>query len=169
MYKGSFKTAYLQREVVDEAAVILPANDEKLAVGILVKLAETTVSDTTVKYVRPVALTDATHILAQSDMTLGYGHVPVEYRDYKYSPDVAGTKLATKFLGYYDASTDLPAAASGNNGFYAWVETDDCLYSSDGSAWTKQTGTIMVAGYETKQLAMFKITNKDDIEVVSVS
>lgn len=36
----------------------------------------------------------ATHIVAQSDQTLGYGHVPVEDRDYRYDPTVKGTVTA---------------------------------------------------------------------------
>ena len=92
-YKGEFKTAYLQREIPVDAAVM---QGNGLVVGNLVKLVKAGAN--TVPYIvaatgndKDAALADATHIIAQSDMTLEYGHVPVENRDYKYSPKVAVT------------------------------------------------------------------------------
>ena len=46
------------------------------------------------------AVTDAMYIVAQSDMTLEYGHVPVENRDYRYSDAVADSGLAKKVALY---------------------------------------------------------------------
>lgn len=93
MFKAKFKTAYLQREIPVEVAVIGAA---ALEVGQLVTLTPT--DDTNPDYIaaaagatEAAALTAATHIIAQSDMTMEYGHVPVENRDYKYSPEVAVT------------------------------------------------------------------------------
>ena len=102
-YKGTFKTAYLQREIVVDAKVAT-----NVIVGQLVTLSGDTISS--------AATADAaTHIIAQSDMTMEYGHVPVEYRDYKYSDVVA-------------ASTTIE-----------------------------------------KKVALFKITNKDDLNVSQIS
>ena len=93
MYKAKFKTAYLQREIPVEVAVIGAA---ALEVGQLVTLTPT--NGTNPDYIvaaagatAAAALSAATHIIAQSDMTMEYGHVPVENRDYKYSPEVAVT------------------------------------------------------------------------------
>lgn len=46
------------------------------------------------------AITDAMYIVAQSDMTLEYGHVPVENRDYRYSDAVADSDLEKKVALY---------------------------------------------------------------------
>lgn len=93
MFKAKFKTAYLQREIPVEVAVIGSA---ALEVGQLVTLTPT--NGTNPDYIaaaagatEAAALGAATHIIAQSDMTMEYGHVPVEDRDYKYSPEVAAT------------------------------------------------------------------------------
>lgn len=93
MFKAKFKTAYLQREIPVEVAVIGSA---ALEVGQLVTLTPT--NGTNPDYIAAAAgataaaaLSAATHIIAQSDMTMEYGHVPVEDRDYKYSPKVAVT------------------------------------------------------------------------------
>ena len=93
MFKAKFKTAYLQREIPVEVAVIGAA---ALEVGQLVTLTPT--NGTNPDYIAAAAgataaaaLSAATHIIAQSDMTMEYGHVPVEDRDYKYSPEVAVT------------------------------------------------------------------------------
>lgn len=93
MFKAKFKTAYLQREIPVEVAVIGSA---ALEVGQLVTLTPT--NGTNPDYIaaaagatEAAALSAATHIIAQSDMTMEYGHVPVENRDYKYSPEVAVT------------------------------------------------------------------------------
>ena len=93
MFKAKFKTAYLQREIPVEVAVIGSA---ALEVGQLVTLTPT--NGTNPDYIaaaagatEAAALSAATHIIAQSDMTMEYGHVPVEDRDYKYSPKVAVT------------------------------------------------------------------------------
>ena len=42
------------------------------------------------------ALTNDMFIVAQSDMTMEYGHVPVEYRDYRYSDTVADSTKVKK-------------------------------------------------------------------------
>lgn len=40
---------------------------------------------------RVLSLSNATHLVAQSDITLDYGHVPIEKHDYRYFPVVNGT------------------------------------------------------------------------------
>lgn len=87
---AGFKTAYLQREVPLDLDVVGAAS---LKVGDLVTVTPET--GTVQGYmVKAASLAAATHIIAQSDMTLGYGHVPVEVQDYKYSPEVAVTRAA---------------------------------------------------------------------------
>lgn len=89
---ASFKTAYLQREVPLDLVVVVAAGST-LKVGDLVTV--TAETSTVSAYMQKASgLSTATHIVAQSDMTLGQGHVPVENRDYKYSPNVAGTATA---------------------------------------------------------------------------
>lgn len=51
----------------------------------------TTVTDYPAYVERVLSLANATHIAAQSDTTLEYGHVPVENRDYRYFPSINGT------------------------------------------------------------------------------
>ncbi len=93
MFKGKFKTAYDQREIPLDIVV---ANDTELHVGQLVTLEPA--GEDTPEYLYPATgedaatvLTNATHIIAQSDMTMEYGHVPVENRDYRYSDVVLPT------------------------------------------------------------------------------
>lgn len=83
---ASFKTAYLQKEEYYDLDVV---GTSSLKVGDCVKLTEATSS--VGAYIKKSSLSEATHIIAQSDMTLEYGHVPIEYRDYKYSDAVACT------------------------------------------------------------------------------
>lgn len=87
MFKGKFKTAYDQREIPVDIVV---AGAADLKVGQLVTLEPA--DEDAPEYIYPATgadaatvLTNATHIIAQSDMTMEYGHVPVENRDYKYS------------------------------------------------------------------------------------
>ena len=86
MAKAHFKTAYMQREVVMDVKV---AAD--MEVGTLVTLASETITE---KEAGPAAVGD--YIVAQSDMTMEYGHVPVEQQDWRYSPKVAKATAAKK-------------------------------------------------------------------------
>lgn len=79
---AQFKTAYLQREVAMDVKV---AGNYK--VGQICSLANdtlTAIGDSATPAVGNV-------IIAQSDMTVGKGHVPVEAQDYKYSDTVAAS------------------------------------------------------------------------------
>jgi hypothetical protein len=94
MYKAKFKTAYDQREIVLDAKVT-----DELVVGALV-----TVTFGTPNVVAEAAsVAAATHIVAQSDMTMEYGHVPVENRDYRYS-DVVATSDKEKKVALFHIS-----------------------------------------------------------------
>ena len=84
-----FKTAYLQREEWHDVDVV---GSTPLKVGDCVQLHEATAS--VAAYIQKSTFTNATHIIAQSDQTIGYGHVPVENRDYRYNPEVAVTLAA---------------------------------------------------------------------------
>lgn len=160
MYLGSFETAYLQREVPEDVVV---KSDGNLVVGQMVKLADHTITTLSARTV-PAARDEATHIVAQSDMTMEYGHVPVEDRDYRYSPNVAGTILPTSavanFLGAYETLQDAPAAATGNKDKHILVLADGKVYTNtSGSAWAASS-TVTA---KVKKVALFKIINKDDV------
>lgn len=87
MYKAKFKTAHDQREIAMDVAVI---GSTDLVVGQLVTL--TAANDSVPAYISSAAsAAAATHIVAQSDVTMEYGHVPVEERNYAYSDKVKVT------------------------------------------------------------------------------
>lgn len=77
-YKAQFVSAAGQKEVVlRDVTVSAP-----VVVGQLCKYDKATNALTASTSAAPVA---GDVIIAQSDMTMAYGHVPVEYRDYGYS------------------------------------------------------------------------------------
>lgn len=86
---ASFKTGYLQKEQVLDVKVAANIN-----VGDLVKVSGDTMSKAT-------NLSDAQYIVAQSDMTMEYGHVPVEKRDWNYSDVVAASNTTKKVAVFY--------------------------------------------------------------------
>ena len=115
MFKASFKTAYLQREIPMTVAVL---GASPLVVGQMVTL--TAASGAVPAYIASAAtVAAATHIIAQSDMTMEYGHVPVENRDYKYSDEVAATIAAA---GPVTASTPTKKVA-----LFAITDKDDLI------------------------------------------
>lgn len=98
---GSFKTAYLQHEIVEDVKVTAGKN-QVLHVGDIVKITNgvlglvLSASATAAgSVVFPVLTTDM-YIVAQSDQTMEYGHVPVEMRDYRYDNKVADKATAKK-------------------------------------------------------------------------
>lgn len=114
MFKASFKTAYLQREVPMTVAVL---GASPLVVGQMVTL--TAASGAVPAYIASAAtVAAATHIIAQSDMTMEYGHVPVENRDYAYSDQVATTISS----GSVTASTPTKKVA-----LFAITDKDDLI------------------------------------------
>lgn len=98
---GSFKTAYLQHEVVEDVKVTAGKN-QVLHVGDIVKITNgvlglvLSASATSANGVSFPALTTDMYIVAQSDQTMEYGHVPVEMRDYRYNDKVADKATAKK-------------------------------------------------------------------------
>lgn len=87
-YKAQFKTALGQKEVVLDCKV---AAD--VAVGYLCTYDATTNTIAASNSATPVV---GNVIIAQSDMTMEYGHVPVENRDYRYNPKVAASTTPKK-------------------------------------------------------------------------
>lgn len=170
MYKAKFRTAFLQREIPVDVAVVVDGN---LEVGQLVTYVPATA--TAPAYIKAVsgntaeaALGSATHFIAQSDMTMEYGHVPVENRDYGYKNTVAGTVLGPQFKGYQlggasgaDISVSNPAA-----GDLVYNLTDSKLYKYDTSgespAWTSVDAEV-VAGAQTKKVALYAIRENNDL------
>lgn len=169
MYKAKFKTAYLQREVPIDAVVVA---GDPLEVGEVVVVTAGSTGDYLVQAVSAntveAAKTAATHIVAQSDQTLEYGHVPVEYRDYKYSNEVvatiAGATPLPDFDGFFETAQALNAAmGNGTNGHTALVKVSEGVYtkySSNGTAYSNANVTAT-----TKKVALFAMINKDDVEV----
>lgn len=98
---GSFKTAYLQHEIVEDVKVTADKN-QVLHVGDIVKITDgvlglvLSTSATSANGVSFPALTTDMYIVAQSDQTMEYGHVPVEMRDYRYDDKVADKTTAKK-------------------------------------------------------------------------
>lgn len=77
--KAQFKTAYLQREIPVFAKVA-----EKLEVGALCTFNGETVTGAETAVA-------GNYIVAQSDVTMGAGHVPVEHHSYVYDNTVAAS------------------------------------------------------------------------------
>ena len=98
---GSFKTAYLQHEIVEDVKVTAGKN-QVLHVGDIVKITNgvlglvLSASASSANGVSFPALTTDMYIVAQSDQTMEYGHVPVEMRDYRYDDKVADKATAKK-------------------------------------------------------------------------
>lgn len=90
-YKAHFKTGLNQMEHVLDCKV---ASD--LAVGQLCTYADGTLSAATSN-----AVSTSNYIVAQSDMTMEYGHVPVENRDYRYSPVVKASTSVNKKVAVF--------------------------------------------------------------------
>lgn len=114
---AGFKTAFLQREIALQADVV---GNSALHVGDYVKLTD----GGTYVYIQKSTVANATHIIAQSDMTLEYGHVPVENRDYRYSDEVACTVAAA------------PGAATTTHklvALYQITDASDIIGDADGS------------------------------------
>ena len=98
--QANFKTAYLQRELPVDAKSSSPlelhvgdvVSGTVGADGVLTIAARSNAAEATAK--SSVAVGD--YIVAQSDMTMEYGHVPVENRDYRYDDKVSMNTTAKK-------------------------------------------------------------------------
>ena len=109
-YRGEFKTAYLQHEVALDLKVKAaggvasgdtPSTSQILHVGDIVKIVNNELQlvvagAPTENAIADPALTTDMYIVAQSDQTMEYGHVPVELRDYRYVDTVADKTTVKK-------------------------------------------------------------------------
>lgn len=109
-YRGEFETAYLQHEVAldlkvkaagDVASGDTPSSSQILHVGDIVKIVNNELQlvvagATTENAIADPELTTDMYIVAQSDQTMEYGHVPVELRDYRYIDTVADKTTVKK-------------------------------------------------------------------------
>lgn len=168
MYKAKFKTAYLQREIPIDAVVV---GGDPLVVGevLVVDFAANGLAIVQAVSANSVeeAADKATHILAQSDQTMSYGHIPVENRDYRYSPEVAvtvvGDNALPNFDGFYDSLDELNSAlGNGVSGHTALVKHNGEYnkYTSNGNTWSNSN---VVAGI--KKVAVFAIVDKTDVVI----
>ena len=168
MYKAKFRTAYLQREVVMDAIVV---GSDPLVVGELATVSHYGENPVVVQAVTandvPTALTKATHIMAQSDTTMEYGHVPVEYRDYKYSDSIKVSVAAlAQFKGFYSNAAALAGISGAQNNDTALVFKSEGIYTKytyKTNTWTSDNITVSV-----KKIAAFKIINEDDVIAYNV-
>lgn len=117
---ASFRTAYLQREVYLDCDVVGSA---PLKVGDCVQYHEATAS--VAAYIQKSTFANATHIIAQSDQTLAYGHVPVENRDYRYNPEVAATIAS--------APSTATTTTWKHVALFKIVNKEDIILAADGS------------------------------------
>lgn len=91
----------MQHEIVEDVKVTAGKN-QVLHVGDIVKITNgvlglvLSASATSANGVSFPALTTDMYIVAQSDQTMEYGHVPVEMRDYRYDDKVADKATAKK-------------------------------------------------------------------------
>ena len=101
-YKAQFKTALGQHEIVLDTKVTAD-----MVVGQVCKYTAGATPETS--SLAPATDTDTDtytlaagdYIVAQSDMTMEYGHVPVENRDYRYVPKVAASATAPKKVAVF--------------------------------------------------------------------
>jgi len=177
MYKASFKTAYLQRELPNKAVVI----GDDVFVNELVKITYidgyTMIEKISANTVTG-ALNEATHTIAQSDMTLDYGHVPVEYRDYRYKDivksvisinDIKPSTNNAEYLGVYKSVDELPTnnittgdtALIYDNGilkkYVASADNEDIVWEETSPEQHYDVSQI------SKNASLYKIINKLDI------
>lgn len=169
MYKAKFRTAYLQRELPIDAVVVA---GDPLEVGEVVVVNHAANGLAVVKAVSANTLDEAvsmaTHIVAQSDQTLEYGHVPVEDRDYRYNPEVVatieGADPLPNFDGFYDSVQALNTAmGNGTNGHTALVKSSEGVYtkySSNGTTYSNSNVTATI-----KKVALFAIVDKNDVVI----
>lgn len=118
---ANFKTAYLQREVVLD---VVGVASETMTVGQIFSMSGNQINplvigsgaDASAAIASAIgAVTTGMFIVAQGDQTMEYGHVPVEYADYKYDPTVyltnGGHKKVAAFMITNLADLNLSATA----------------------------------------------------------
>ena len=99
---ADFKTAYLQREVVLD---VIGLASETMTVGQVFSMSGSGIVPLVVGSQASAegavsavlgSVAAGMYIVAQGDQTMEYGHVPVEYANYKYDPTVYITNGGTK-------------------------------------------------------------------------
>lgn len=86
--KASFKTGYLQKEIVED---LKASSKLELHVGDVFHISNGNVvarTSATSGEAATQTVVEGDYIVAQSDMTMEYGHIKVEDRDYRYSDKV---------------------------------------------------------------------------------
>ena len=86
MAKAHFRTGKDQYEIVLDAIV-----EAELEVGTICSY-----NTTDKKLTKASSASVGAYIVAQSDQTMEYGHIPVENRNYAYSSKVAASTVAKK-------------------------------------------------------------------------
>lgn len=161
---AEFKTAYLQRAIAVDVCV---ASFVKMNVNTLVKF----VGGAHPAIVPATGLDDATHIIAQSDMSLIPGARPkMEVGDYAYSDAVApglaasGVTADTNFLGAYATNPTSGVTASNK---WIYNTTDGKVYKSTYSSSTLTwAADSSVAADGLHKVNLYPIFDKTDIVVV---
>lgn len=117
---ASFRTAYDQREVPLNLAVV---GDCK--VGDFVKV--TPATDTVNAYMQKATIANATHIVAQSDMTLNaVGKEFVEFIEYRYDDTVKASQAAVPMAA--SKATDVIKHVA----LYQIIDKNDVIPAPDG-------------------------------------
>ena len=86
-----FKTGWMQKEQVLDVKV---ATDVKVGDMVALNPDGETLDKT-------MSLSSADYIIAQSDMTMEYGHIPVEQHDHRYSDKVAQSSTKKKVAVFF--------------------------------------------------------------------
>ena len=125
---AQFKTAYLQRAIPMDVAVVgaLVAGTRKADIHVNDLVTYTPAAGTTPAYIAKAAsLAAATHVVALTDQTVGDGtYIHTDVMDYKPSPLVAATV----------ATTGTPTAADVKKvALYPIYEKDDIILDADGN------------------------------------
>jgi len=118
-YTAAFKTGYMQKAAVKDIKVDADsgvtgtlATALKFKVGDLVTITSgTLVPVVATSSVSDAAITDATvttsmYVIAQSDKSVEYGHIPVENRDYRYDNSVADSSTNKHVVLYQVIDVD---------------------------------------------------------------
>lgn len=187
MFRAEFVTGYLQREIPEIAIVV----GDVLRYRELVKVIPATDSYPMIIQKLDVeneasALSAATHIMAQSDMTL-FGHANVENRDYSYDDEIAPTVdidsieiSGSLFKGVFTSAEDFPTddvstddtallvnTSDSTLDLYAYVTPDDPDDPQEDEGWIKDADfTPIPFADATKFVSVYDIQKrKEDIIV----
>lgn len=160
---AEFKTAYLQREVPVNACVAETGLDVKAMVIL-------TVADTGKVITGTTDVTKATHIVAQSDVTMNGNHIPTDLGDYRYDPRLI--PMDAKLKGYEADTTELAKRTQTNAavGDRAVVLADGKVYecsavTASASTWAAASPAETIADV-TKKVALYPIYDVNDVIVV---